>query len=209
MVRLSWGGMTDADTMPLDPAAQDLLFRAARTANTFSDEPVTDAQIAAIYDLVQWGPSAANSQPLRITVVRSPEAKARLLPLMSDGNRPKTAQAPVTLLLTADLRFYRHWDRLFPHAPGGGAGLADAPETADAMARTSATLQVGYLILGIRAAGLAAGPMAGYDGPGIDAEFFPDGDQRTLVVMNVGRPGPDAWLDRLPRLPADEVITTL
>ena len=29
-------------SLVLDPAAQDLLFREARTANTFTDEPVTD-----------------------------------------------------------------------------------------------------------------------------------------------------------------------
>ncbi|MFF0136381.1 nitroreductase family protein, partial [Streptomyces sp. NPDC005227] len=30
-------------SLVLDPTAQDLLFREARTANTFTDEPVTDA----------------------------------------------------------------------------------------------------------------------------------------------------------------------
>lgn len=195
--------------LALDAAAQALLFRDARTANSFTDDPVTDEQLAAIYELVKWAPTAANSQPLRITVVRSPEAKERLLSHMSEGNRAKTAQAPVTLVLSADLRFYRHWDRLFPHGAGRGSAFADNPQGAEAMARTSAALQIGYLILGVRAAGLAVGPMAGFDGAGLDADFFPDGDQRTIVVANVGHPGPDAWFDRLPRLDADEVITTL
>jgi nitroreductase len=42
-------------TLVLDKQAQDLLFRDARTANSFSDEPVTDEQIQAIYDLVKHG----------------------------------------------------------------------------------------------------------------------------------------------------------
>ncbi|MEU2973895.1 hypothetical protein ABZ634_19005, partial [Nocardiopsis alba] len=40
------------DTLALDKNAQDLLFRSARTANSFTDEPVTDEQLRAIYDLV-------------------------------------------------------------------------------------------------------------------------------------------------------------
>ena len=76
--------------LALDPQAQDLLFREARTANTFSDEPVTDEQVETIYDLVKWAPTSMNNQPLRIVLVRSPEARARLVDLMFEGNRPKT-----------------------------------------------------------------------------------------------------------------------
>ena len=72
-----------------------------------------------------------------------------------------------------------------------------------------ATLQIGYLIIGIRAAGLAAGPMAGFDAAGVDAEFFPDGRLRSLLIVNIGHPGPDAWHDRLPRLQPDDVLHTL
>jgi 3-hydroxypropanoate dehydrogenase len=79
----------------------------------------------------------------------------------------------------------------------------------EAQARFNAALQIGYLILGIRAAGLAAGPMAGFDPAGVDAEFFPDGRLRALLVVNIGRPGPDAWVERLPRLTHDDVVLTV
>jgi 3-hydroxypropanoate dehydrogenase len=198
-----------ADRLALDADAQRLLFRDARTANTFSDEPVTDEELAAVYDLVRWAPTAANTQPLRVVVVRSPEAKARLLPLMSEGNRAKTAAAPVNVVLAADTRFFEHWDRLLPFKAGGGASFGDDPAGAERMARFNGALQVGYFLLGVRAAGLAAGPMAGFDAAAIDAEFFPDGRERALLVVNVGHPGEDAWFDRLPRLEHDEVVTTL
>ena len=55
-------------SLVLDPAAQDLLFREARTANTFTDEPVTDEQVQAIYDLVKYGPTSMNQSPLRVTL---------------------------------------------------------------------------------------------------------------------------------------------
>jgi 3-hydroxypropanoate dehydrogenase len=51
--------------------------------------------------------------------------------------------------------------------------------------------------------------MAGFDPAGVDAEFFPDGSLRAVLVLNIGRPGPDAWSDRLPRLNHDDVIQTL
>jgi 3-hydroxypropanoate dehydrogenase len=203
---------TPSDTtaeLALSADAQRLLFHEARTANAFTDEPVTDAQIQAIYELIKWAPTAANTQPLRIVAVRSPEAKARLLPLMAEGNREKTASAPVTAILAADTRFFEHWDRLLPFRPGGGQGFADAPERAEAMARFNATLQAGYLLLGVRAAGLAAGPMAGFDAAAVDAEFFPEGTLRSVLVVNLGHPAEDAWFERLPRLDHDEVVTTL
>ncbi|HLL65449.1 MAG TPA: malonic semialdehyde reductase [Micromonosporaceae bacterium] len=196
------------DVLVLDTAAQDLLFRAARTANSFTDQPVTDDQIRAVHDLVKYGPTAVNGQPLRIVLVRSPQARRRLLPHLSATNRDKAAAAPLVLILAADTAFHEHLPRVFPHRPQArdwfaGQDLAPARE---AQARFNAALQIGYLIIGIRAAGLAAGPMAGFDAAGVDAEFFPDGRLRSLLVVNVGHPGPDAWRDRLPRLAADDVL---
>ncbi len=63
--------------------------------------------------------------------------------------------------------------------------------------------------MGVRAAGLAAGPMTGVDLAGVDREFFPDGRHRALVVMNIGKAGENAWFDRLPRLAYDEVVTSV
>jgi 3-hydroxypropanoate dehydrogenase len=198
-----------ADPLALDAAAQDLLFRAARTANTFTTEPVTDAQLRAVHELVRNGPTAYNSQPLRIVLVRSAAARQRLLPHLSQRNRAKTATAPLVAILAADTAFHEHLPRLFPHRPGVKDGLDRDGAGREAQARFNAALQIGYLILGIRAAGLAAGPMAGFDPTGVDAEFFPDGRLRALLVVNIGRPGPDAWAERLPRLTHDDVVLTV
>ena len=106
-----------SDILELSPEAQDLLFREARTANTFSDEPVTDEQIAAIYELVKHGPTAMNNQPLRIALVRQGEARERLLKHMAEGNREKTAAAPLVAVLAADTDFHENLERTFPHFP--------------------------------------------------------------------------------------------
>lgn len=198
-----------SDLLTLDPEAQDLLFRDARTANTFTDEPVTREQVQAIYDLVKWAPTAMNAQPLRMTLLESAESRARLLPLLGEGNRAKTETAPLTVILAADTSFHEELPRTFPHA----AGLKDMFEANEdgrrAAARLNSGLQVGYFILGARAAGLAAGPMTGFDAAGVSAEFFPGGEHEVLVVVNLGHPGEHAWMQRLPRLDFDEVVTAL
>ncbi|MFG1744865.1 malonic semialdehyde reductase [Micromonospora chalcea] len=201
---------TAADELiALDRAAQDLLFRAARTANAFTDEPVGDEQVRAIHDLVRYGPTAMNAQPLRVLLLRSTAARARLLPYVSAGNRDKTATAPLTAVLAADVDWHDRLPELFPHRPGARDWFTGDPAGREAQARFNAALQIGYLLVGVRAAGLAAGPMAGFDAAAVEREFFPGGRHRVLLLMNIGRPGPDAWRERLPRLPYEEVVSTL
>jgi 3-hydroxypropanoate dehydrogenase len=194
--------------LALDPAAQDLLFREARTAGTFTDEPVTDDQVQAIYDLVKYGPTAFNQTPLRITLVRSPEARERLVAHMAEGNRAKTASAPLVAILSADNEFHEELPHLFPAAPQiKDLFFAERPARENAAA-LNAALQAAYFIVGVRAAGLAAGPMTGADLEGIRKEFLDD-DHTPLMVVNIGRPGPDAWHPRSPRLEFDQVVTTV
>ncbi|HKN52795.1 MAG TPA: malonic semialdehyde reductase [Amycolatopsis sp.] len=197
-----------ATALQLPQDVQDLLFREARTANSFSDEPVTEAQIRAIYELVKWAPTSMNTQPLRALVIRTDEAKARLLPHMAEGNRAKTGSAPLTVVLAADVDFHENLPQLFPHYPGAKDNFTDEAGRTE-FAKLNSLLQIGYFIIGIRAAGLAAGPMTGFDAAGVDKEFFGDKPWRSLVVINVGKPGENPWFDRLPRLDFDEVVETL
>ncbi|MFE3264091.1 malonic semialdehyde reductase [Streptomyces sp. NPDC059215] len=195
-------------SLALEPAAQDLLFREARTANTFTDEPVTDHQIEAIHDLVKYGPTSMNQQPLRIVLVRSAEARDRLGTHLSEGNRKKTLAAPLVAILAADLEFHEELPSQFPHFPEARNLFADRA-VRERSARLNALLQVGYFVIGVRAAGLAAGPMTGFDAEGVDKEFFGDGEHSVLAVVNIGRPGENAWFPRSPRLTYEQVVTTV
>ena len=192
----------------LDKNAQDLLFRDARTANTFSDEPVSEEQIAAIYDLVKYAPTSMNMQPLRILLVRTSEARERLVSHLMDGNKAKTSTAPLVAVLAYDPEFHEHLPTQFPHFEAAQS-LFKGQEHRFGAASLNASLQVGYFILGVRAAGLAAGPMTGFDAEGIDKEFFAETGYKTLVVVNIGKPGEDAWFPRSPRLEQDKVVTTV
>lgn len=191
--------------MTLSPDAQDLLFREARTANSFTDEAVSDEQIAAIYDLVKYAPTAMNTQPLRVLVVREGEPRERLVKHMSEGNREKTENAPLVAVLAADTDFHDHLATTFPHFAGARDVFAD-DQAREQAARFNATLQAGYFLLGVRAAGLAAGPMGGFDAEGIEGEFFAGTSLKALLVVNIGHPGENAWFDRLPRLAHDQVV---
>ncbi|MEU3857793.1 malonic semialdehyde reductase [Streptomyces sp. NPDC028722] len=195
-------------SLVLDPAAQDLLFREARTANTFTDEPVTDEQVQAIYDLVKYGPTAFNQTPLRITLVRSAEARERLLPHMAEGNRPKTAAAPLVAILSADNEFHEELPALFPAFPQAKDLFYAERPARESAAAFNAALQAAYFVVGVRAAGLAAGPMTGFDFEGVRKEFLDD-DHTPLMIVNIGRPGPDAWYPRSPRLAYEDVVTTV
>jgi 3-hydroxypropanoate dehydrogenase len=200
---------TPPDTLALSAEAQDLLFREARTANAFTDEPVSQETVRAIYDLVKYAPTSMNNQPLRVALIESDSAREQLLKHMAEGNREKTASAPLVAVLAADTEFHENLPRVFPIFPQA----KEMPMHTDAaareeVARLNATLQVGYFLLGVRAAGLAAGPMTGFDAEGLDADLFADLPWKSLVVVNIGRPAENAWFERLPRLEHDEVFAS-
>lgn len=198
----------DLSLLQLDRAAQDLLFREARTAKRFASDPVSDEQIATLYDLIKWGPTMTNSQPLRVLLARSDDARARVISHMLPNNQERTASAPLIAVLAADLRFDRNIERVFPGAPYIAQMYQD-DGFRELVADSQAWLQAGYFIMGVRALGLDAGPMLGYDRPGLDADLLAGTELRSIMVVNIGRPAPDAYVDRQPRLEFDEVVQTI
>lgn len=199
----------DTTLLGIDAASAAALFHEARTAYSFTDQPVTDAQLAAIVHLLRWAPTAINSGPLRVSFVRTPEAKARLLPLASSGNQQKITEAPVTAILAADTDFHEHIELLAPGAIGMKAGFDDSFENRNGFARFNASIQTGYFILAVRALGLAAGPMAGFNNAGVDEEFFPNSPLRSILLVNIGYPSAEAFRERSARLPLETVVEYL
>jgi 3-hydroxypropanoate dehydrogenase len=191
----------------LDEAGRALLFTEARTANTWADTPVTDEELTSIWELARWAPTSANTQPLRVLYVRPGEGRERLVKFMSDGNKAKTEAAPAVAVLAVDTRFHEHIPTVFPMRPE----MKDFFDANEALRETggkfNAALQAGYFILAVRALGLAAGPMTGYDAAGLDAEFFPGGRYKSILVVNIGHPGENPWFGRLPRLDHEAVVS--
>jgi 3-hydroxypropanoate dehydrogenase len=191
---------------PLDATALDQLFRTARTHNAWQAREVPDALLRELWELVKWGPTSANCEPARIVFVKSPQAKARLLPCMSPGNQDKTRTAPVTAIVGMDLHFHERLPQLFPHADAR-AWFEGKPALIEATAFRNSSLQGAYLMLAARALGLDCGPMSGFDAGRIDAEFFPDGRVRANFVCNLGWGDPAGLFARSPRLSFDEACS--
>jgi 3-hydroxypropanoate dehydrogenase len=183
----------------LDDSALDTLFRAARTHNAWQEKPVSDALLQAVWELAKMPPTSANCSPMRVLFVRSPEAKARLVPLLLEGNRAKTLKAPVTAIIGYDTEFYENLPRLFPHTDAR-AWFAGKPELIAATAFRNGTLQGAYLIMAARALGLDCGPMSGFDNAAVDAAFFREGTIRSNFLCSLGYGDPAGVRPRNPRL---------
>jgi 3-hydroxypropanoate dehydrogenase len=187
----------------LNDAALDQLFRTARTQNAFLDKPVDDSQLKALYDLLKWGPTAANGSPARFVFVKSPEAKAKLAPALSEGNHDKTLAAPVTVIVGFDEDFHEKLPYLFPHTDA--KAWFDGPrEGRHEGAFRNGSLQGAYLILAARALGLDAGPMSGFDPAKVDEAFFKGTTLKSNFLVNLGYGDSSGLFPRLPRLAFDE-----
>jgi len=187
----------------LNDAALDQLFRTARTQNAFLDKPVEDDQLKALYDLLKWGPTAANGSPARFVFVKSAEAKAKLAPALSEGNHDKTLAAPVTVIIGFDEDFHEKLPYLFPHTDA--KAWFDGPrEGRHESAFRNGSLQGAYLILAARALGLDAGPLSGFDPAKVDEAFFKGTTIKSNFLVNLGYGDSSGLFPRLPRLSFDE-----
>lgn len=188
----------------VDAAVLRQAFFEARTHNAWQAKDVPDSLLRELVELVQLGPTAINSQPARYVFVKSPEAKEKLRPLLSEGNRAKTIQAPVCAIVAYDTAFYEHLPRTFPHKDMRGV-YAGKPQAALENAFRNGSLQGGYLIMAARLLGLDCGPMSGFDNAGVDAAFFAGTTFKSNFLCNLGYGDLTGVKDRLPRLSFDEI----
>jgi 3-hydroxypropanoate dehydrogenase len=196
---------------PVNDHALDVIFRDARSQNGFLEKDVPEVLIRAVYDLTKMGPTSANCSPARFLFVHTPAAKERLLPLMSEGNREKTAQAPWTVIMAHDLAFQEKMPKLFPHNPGAKDWFN---HNRDETAVRNGTLQTAYFLIAARAIGLDCGPMSGFDMAGVNREFFEsdDGEMkhwRANWICNLGYGDKTKLFGRSPRLEFDEACRIL
>jgi 3-hydroxypropanoate dehydrogenase len=195
----------------LDERALRTVFTEARTANGFLPHPVPHELLQRALDLAELGPTSANTLPLRVVFIESPDAKAKLLATLSPGNIDKTTSAPVTVIFAADLHFYEHVPRLFPQAPQFKAMFEGEDKAAYAaqFAVLNASMQGAYFTLAARALGLDVGPMLGFDKEKLDAAFFPDGRFQTMWIANLGYGDDSKLFPRNPRFAFAEIATIL
>ncbi len=191
----------------LDDRALGTIFREARSANGFSTGSPSRALLERAVALAGLGPTSSNSLPVRYVFVESAEAKERLEPALSAGNREKTMQAPVTAIVAADLYFYERFSETAPSRPTLGDKFrgADNVDFVRAFARDNALLQMGYFMIAARALGLDCGPMGGFDKQAVDETFFPDGRYTSLYLINLGYDDGKRTSPRSPRLDVHDI----
>jgi len=184
----------------------DLIFRSARTHNDWSDRPVSDVQLRAVYDLMRMGPTSANCEPARIVFAKSAEAREKLAACASGSNAPKIRQAPVTAIIGMDMKFYDQLPKLFPHTDARSWFTSN-----DALVRETAfrnsSLQGAYFIIAARAIGLNCGPMSGFDKAKVDAAFFAGTDIETNFICSIGYGTEKNLFPRSPRLSFEEAAS--
>lgn len=188
---------------PLTDAALDRIFRDAHTANSYHSHPVTEDDLRAIWELMKWGPTSANSMPARIVWCLSDEAKAKLASFASGTNAPKIAAAPAAAIVGMDLAFYDKLPALFPHADAR-SWFASSEKLAHDTAFRNSSLQGAYLIIAARALGFDVGPMSGFDNAKVDEAFFAGTSIRSNFILTLGHGDPDHFRPRNPRLAFEE-----
>jgi 3-hydroxypropanoate dehydrogenase len=182
----------------LSPEALSELFLDARTHRAWRSDPVDEATLVRLYELLRMAPTAVNCQPLRIVFVRSQEAKKQLEPCLAKGNVEKTMTAPATAILAYDLEFWTHLHELFT-ANDLRKDFEGKPAHIEQTAKLNATLQCGYFILAARSLGLDCGPMAGFDNAKVDEAFFSGTQHKSIILCNVGHGDASKLYPRAPR----------
>ena len=191
-----------------DDKTLDLLLRKARTHSDFTDKPVSDDTLRAAHELMKWGPTSANSQPARFLYLRSRESREKLRPALAATNLEKTLKAPVIALVAYDTRFWEHLPRMF-HNPEAINWFKDKGAHTETTAFRNGTLQGAYYLLALRAVGLDAGAMSGFDNAKVDAAFFPEGRLKSNFLVNIGYGSGRGILPRNPRLSFDETCRVI
>lgn len=192
----------------LAPEALEQLFTAARTHNGWLPKEVPNELLELAVDYAKWGPTSANCSPMRIVFVRSPEAKARLSPAMSEANREKTMAAPATAIVAYDLDFPEHLPHLYPATDARSWFVGNEPLIEETAFRNG-SLQGAYFLLALRAVGLDCGPMSGFDKAKVDAEFFAGTRVKSNFLINIGYGDPAKLYPRGPRLAFEEIAIIL
>lgn len=196
--------MTDEDGLIGAPAL-DVILRQARTRNGWQDRPVPEALLRRIHADAAFGPTSVNCQPLRVVFVTSAGAKARLRPMLAEGNAAKAMQSPVVAIFGHDLDFPATLPRVFPHAPEARTWFeGNAPHIAQTAFRNG-TLQAAWFMIAARAHGLDCGPMSGFDQAAVTEAFFPGSQVKANFICSLGYGTEDRLFPRSPRLSFDEV----
>ncbi|KPZ17385.1 nitroreductase family protein [Pseudomonas syringae group genomosp. 3] len=183
------------------------------TTRTLSDQEICD-----LVDLATHAPSAFNLQNWRFLAVRTPEAKACLLPLAY--GQQKVVDAAVTFIVCGTLN--PHQTLPSSLKPTLDAGIIDQAiydmwvGAAQGMYQDNAQLQrdeairsgslaAMTLMLAAKGQGLVSTPMIGFDAVAVADAFGLASTEVPMMLVTVGYPGSTNWPQK-PRKAVHEVL---
>jgi nitroreductase len=153
------------------------LIAARWSPYAFADRPVARSDLLSLFEAARWAPSSFNEQPWSYLVATrdDPEAFARMLSCLVEGNQAWAKAAPVLALGCTSLKFARN----------------DRPNAA---AVHDLGLASGALVLEATARGLAVHQMIGILPDRVRVLYeVPEGVQ-PLIGLAIGYPGDPAAL---------------
>ena len=156
----------------------EALLRRRWSPRSYTDQPVTDTELASLLEAARWAASCFNAQPWHLVIARKdrePERHAALAACLSGNNQAWAPQAPVLMVAVARLDF--------PH--NGNPNRHAAYDTGAAMAQ---------MALQATALGLQMHQMGGYDMDKARALLgIPEGYELRAAIA-LGHPGPASAL---------------
>ncbi len=193
------------EVMRADPETIRLLLTDARSHNGWTGKQVSEATCRRLYDLMKWGPTSMNQQPARYIFVASNREKKRLGDCVFGGNADKVLAAPVTVIITYDLEFWKELPKVFPHDPKAADYYRGKDDVILDEAFRNGTLQGAYFMFAARALGLDCGPISGFNKEKVKAAFLDGTAQEVNFLCCLGYADTEKLFRRLPRLEFDEV----
>lgn len=171
-----------------EPAEQLRPLLRTRQVREFTDEPVSEAELAALADAARWSGSSANKQPWRFIVIREPKA----LRAIADAGMPQTRSLRTAMAAIA-IALPEEQGKAVSHAYDEG--------------RAAERILIGATMLGLGAG--IAWILAAARGTVSELLDIP-GEWRVRTVVAIGHPSEAARRSKSPkgqaRLPRDEVV---
>jgi nitroreductase len=153
----------------------DALFVDRWSPRAFTDEPISEAALHALFEAARWAPSAYNAQPWRFLYARRGTAHwPRFLGLLNPVNQSWAGRAAALIVLVSDPVFL---------PPGAEKQITLRSASLDAGAAW------GSLALQATRAGWAAHGMGGFDVERAAVELNVPENHHVEVAIAIGRPG--------------------
>jgi nitroreductase len=214
-----------ATNQPLtdDPDAFEAVVRDRRSVHEYSDEPVDEATLREVFDLVRYTPSSFNLQPWEFLVLTDDENRRALREVANDQEH--VTDAPVAVVVLGNTDPSAHADRVFQdwldkeyildEETRDGLvdlveGMADRSEAENRVWTTRSTaLAAMTLMHAARAQGLSTCPMEGFDAEGVHETFDVGEGYEPVMLLTMGyaeEGADDRENERKLRRPVDEIV---